>query len=136
MVGYSQHLNTLKPCLDISFSTGDKCDVPLDIFVWINIVTFFYHNTLHLCIQRWLGYDPSMYNSDDPVPDAVARYGHCLYRSYIMLTLSLFHPIFSLCRYRGFRSVLEFHAMHCWSGACLRGKDVSTDCTRALPRSG
>lgn len=56
---------------------SDKCDVPLDIFVWVNIVTFFYHNTLHLCIQRWLGYDPSMYNSDDPVPEAVARYGQC-----------------------------------------------------------
>jgi len=53
---------------------NDKCDVPLDIFVWINICTFFYHNTLHLCIQRWLGYDPSMYNTDDPIPDAVARY--------------------------------------------------------------
>jgi hypothetical protein len=33
-----------------------------------------YHNTMHLCIQRWLGYDPTMYNSDEPIPEAVARY--------------------------------------------------------------
>jgi hypothetical protein len=52
----------------------DSCDVPLDVFIWINIVTFVYHNTLHLCIQRWLGYDPTMYNTDEPVPEAVARY--------------------------------------------------------------
>jgi hypothetical protein len=62
---------------------ADECDVPLDIFVWINIVTFFYHNTLHLCIQRWLGYDPSMYNSDDPIPEAVARYGERMLTSLI-----------------------------------------------------
>jgi len=52
----------------------DPCDVPLDIFVWINIVTFLYHNTLHLCVQRCLGYDPAMYNTDEPVPESVARY--------------------------------------------------------------
>ena len=53
---------------------GDPCDVPLAVFVWINIVTFIYHNTLHLCIQRWLGYDPTLYNTDEPIPEAVARY--------------------------------------------------------------
>jgi hypothetical protein len=52
----------------------DSCDVPLDVFVWINIITFIYHNTLHLCIQRALGYNPTMYNSDEPIPEAVARY--------------------------------------------------------------
>ena len=38
------------------------------------VATFLYHNTLHLCVQRWLGYDPTQYNTEEPIPAAVARY--------------------------------------------------------------
>jgi len=72
----------------------DPCDEPLNIFIWINMVTFAYHNTLHLCIQRWLGYDPSLYNTDEPVPEAVRRIHFCA-RSILF---PLFLPLLLLLR--------------------------------------
>jgi hypothetical protein len=67
---------------------GDPCDVPLDLFIWINIVTFIYHNTLHLCIQRWLGYDPALYNTDEPVPEAVRPFSS----TYVVCFLHCISP--------------------------------------------
>ena len=52
----------------------DGCS-SLSLVLWLNIAYIVYNNSLHILIVKKLGYDPRTHDLDEPIPEAVARWG-------------------------------------------------------------